>query len=104
MDNKQKNFIVKFHHTICNMPSNYYGYSNSTFGVSFKIKDDMIETVVGTKTFTDTLPKKGSRRDRRAVADIVCEHICESWGGTMEEVTEFCGAFLTELLAILDRR
>ena len=57
--------------------------------MSIKIRDDgRVITKVDEKEYNDACPVKGKRRDRKALARLVCEHICETWGGTLDEVSE----------------
>jgi hypothetical protein len=44
---------------------------------------------------------KGKKRNREVIAGIVCENICNAWGGTMEEVSDHLLSFLTELGQVL---
>lgn len=102
MENVEKNFVINAHHTISQMPSRYNGYTWSAWNVSFRINGDTLETRVGSETFTDALPKKGNRRDRNSIANIVCGHICDAWGGTFDEITAYCEAFFADLHKILN--
>ena len=103
MTNKQMNFIVKTNYAISNMSSKCYGGTFSLMNsvVDFEIKDGNVLTSVDGRQYTDTLPLKGSRRDRIALANMVCEHICKTWGGSMEEVAEYNLRFLREFAAVM---
>ena len=102
MTNKQLHFIVKTFDTISKMPAKYDGCSFNDFSVAFDIKGNNVITKIEGKEYTDTLPLKGSRRDRNALADMVCNHICEAWGGSMEEVADYNLRFLREFAAVMN--
>ena len=46
--------------------------------------------------FKDACPMKGTKRNRTEIAKVVCQHICDEWGGTFDEVTEYTRSFMTE--------
>lgn len=102
MDNKQKFFIVRVYSALSNITSNTNGISHSDYHFSLKIKDGSVITTIGDVEYSDSLPLRGNKRDRKALAKLVCEHICETWGGTFDEVLEYSQSFLKDFHKILN--
>ena len=101
MDNKQKSFIVKAYDAITKMPSNWTGIKWNNNPVEMTITDDnILITKVGGAEFQDACPMRGKSRNRKEMGKIVCNHICEVWGGTMDEVTEYTQSFLKEFYQV----
>lgn len=98
-----KRFIISkvFSH-ILDMKSNCIGCTWHEFHVSYHIDGNTITTKVDDQEFIDALPMKGSRRDRKEIGRLVANHMCDTWGITIEEVTEYCSNFLTELSSIFE--
>ena len=102
MTNKQKNFVSEVFNTISKMPSNHTGYTWHDYPVSMEIRaDGSVITKVDGKEFHDACPTRGSRRDRNALSRLVCGHICETWGGTLDDVLEFLQNFLEDFAGIM---
>lgn len=100
MTTEQKGFIITVSENISTMGKwNYINWNK--FPVRMEIADNTLITTVSGTEFKDELPMKGTRRNREAMAEIVCNHICEAWGGTMDEVREHAAAALAELYAVL---
>ena len=100
MTTEQRGFIMNVSKDINNMGKwNYINWHK--FPVRMEIADNTLITTVSGTEFKDELPMNGARRNRKAMAKIVCTHICEAWGGTMEEVSAHAAAFLAELYAVL---
>ncbi len=98
-----KRFIIsKVFDSILGLESNCTGYTYSKYHVSFHIDGNTITTKVDDQEFIDALPMRGSRRDRKAIGRLVANHMCDTWGITVEEVTEYCYNFLTDLSAIFE--
>ena len=98
MENKQKHFITEVFDTISNkMKSNWNSINFNKYPVSMEITDGgMLITKVGDAEFKDACPMKGTKRNRTEIAKVVCQHICDEWGGTFDEVTEYTRSFMTE--------
>ena len=102
LTDKQMNFVSEVFNTIRKMPSNYTGYTWHDYPVSMEIRaDGSVITKVEGKEFHDACPTRGSRRDRNALARLVCGHICETWGGTLDDVLEFLQNFLEDFAKIM---
>lgn len=98
-----KRFIItKVFDEILDIKSSCIGYTFPKYHVSFHIDGNTITTKVDDQEFIDALPMRGSRRDRTAIARLVANHMCDTWGITFEEVTEYCYNCLTELSAIFE--
>ena len=94
-------FIVNVNDDITKMPSNWNTINWHKYPVRMQITDGTLITIVSGKEYKDVCPMKGSKRNRKEIAKVVCNHICEKWGGTLEEITEFSQAFLSDLYATL---
>lgn len=100
MDNQKKHFIVKFNDYITKLPSDVHGCTSNHYSVEFQIENNTLITKVDGQTFSDSLPMRGKRRNRKAIADIVIDHILDVWGGTREEISEYCQNFIKDFFAI----
>lgn len=98
MTTTEKGFIVEVYNDITNkLKSNWNRISWYKFPVELVfVETDMI-TKVGETEFKDTCPMKGRGRNRTEIAEIVCSHICEAFGGNMDEVREAAAALYAEL-------
>lgn len=97
MNNKEMYFIATVNSTICTMPANYNGYKWHDYQVSFKVQDNKVITNVDDKEFVDDMPMKGSRRDRKALGQMVSAHIAETWGGSWEDVLNWGEQVIEEM-------
>ena len=100
MNNEQKGFIITVNMNINNM-GKWNHISWNKFPVEMTIENGNIITNINGTEFTDICPMKGNRRNRNEIANIVCEHICEAWGGTMAEVQEHAQNALVEFNQLL---
>lgn len=97
MNNKEMYFIATVNSTICTMPANYNGYKWHDYQVSFKVQDNKVITNVDDKEYVDDMPMKGSRRDRKALGQLVSTHIAETWGGSWQEVINWGEQVIEEM-------
>lgn len=100
MTTEQKGFIITVSMNINNMPANWGAMTWNKFPVRMEITDNTIITIVNGTKYNDELPMKSGRRNRKEMANIVCNHIAETWGGTMEEVSAHAAAALAEFNAV----
>lgn len=103
MDMKKRT-IAQIYCIICKIQSHQSGYSFPDYSISFTTQNmfelgnveikEYVKTTVDGKSYVDVLPKNGGRRDRKALAKVVCGHICDNWNVAFEECKDWIDVFL----------
>lgn len=101
MENTEKYFIACAYNEIANMPANCNRISWNKYPVEMVVDNETLITRVDGIEYRDVCPMRGTRRNRVEMGKVVCKHICDTWGGTMDEVTEYGNAFIAELYQVL---
>lgn len=94
MTKQQNECIYRVQNDIFNMASDIIGMSWTCLGLRIRmdIVDKEIVTKIGDKEFRDPMPMRGKRRNRTGIGNIVGQHMCNEWGGSLEEVAAYLKA------------